>query len=141
MRTNLAEQRLSRSFSRSYFENMQPVALFLDPRLHTVSCLDKNSPLLLAVICASASVFCRELVHKASSLQEMALKGLVQIYIDGSKSRSIVQAICMLAHWAPLNGPRKDDRTWTWTGQAMWIRQECSGLVECLADLFDRSCF
>ena len=61
MRTKFAAKRLNRTLSQSYFENMQPVALFLVP--------------------------------------------------------------------PPLNGQRRDDWTWLWTGQAMLVQQTFFGNV------------
>lgn len=47
-----------------------------------------------------------------------------RVFSEGHKSCEIVQAYCLLVHWAPIESNWGEDRRWGWLGQAMRIATE-----------------
>jgi len=47
-----------------------------------------------------------------------------RVFSEGLKSLEIVQAYCLLVHWAPIANNWGDDRRWGWLGMGLRIATE-----------------
>lgn len=47
-----------------------------------------------------------------------------RVFSEGLKSLEIVQAYCLLVHWAPIENNWAQDRRWGWLGMGLRIATE-----------------
>lgn len=108
----------------SYFNSLREYCGHLDPAIHTSRFLRDSSPFLTTVLAMTVAGFCPQSGHLLPGLQSHALFLSDRVFSEGLKSLEIVQAYCLLVHWAPIANNWGDDRRWGWLGQALRIATE-----------------
>lgn len=107
-----------------YFDHLHQFSFHLQARLHTYDYLAIRSPFLLATVCAISACFDYRYAGIAQVLMNASEELSYRIHRQGAKSREIIQALCLLAHWGAAVEDGRHDRTWSWIGQAIRMGTE-----------------
>lgn len=92
--------------------------------VHTPRFLRDVSPFLTTALCYAAAGFDPQSLHLLGALEHHAMFLSNKIFAEGLKTLEIVQAYCLMVHWAPTALNWGDDRRWGWLGQAVRIATE-----------------
>lgn len=98
-----------RLFKR-FNDNLSSWCFSLDPVLQTPTALLSCSTFLFTVVCAVSSLFCPLSRHIAPPLKTLVVDITNHILINGNRSVSIVQGLCLAANY--LCNPAMDDPGW-----------------------------
>lgn len=115
---------LTMSPARSYFTSLRDYCWHLDANIHSPRFLRDTSPFLTTVLALTAAGFCPQSGHLLPGLQSHAMYLSDRVFSEGLKSLEIVQAYCLLVHWAPIANNWGDDRRWGWLGMGLRIATE-----------------
>lgn len=109
----------------SYFTNLRPFFMHLDPVVHTPAFLRLNSPFLTSAIASVAANYDPSSQHLAAGLTAHAHNLANRVFAEGYKSLEVVQAYLAIIHWAARFPPFwSEDRSWAFQGQAMRLACE-----------------
>jgi len=109
----------------SYFNNLRPFFMHLDPVVHTPSFLRFNSPFLTSAIASVAATFDTHSAHLAPPITAHAHHLASRTFAEGYKSLEVVQGYLVLLHWAARFPPYwSEDKSWAYQGQAMRLACE-----------------
>lgn len=102
-----------------YFDRLRMFFWHLHPQLHTARTL-RRSPFLLTALAATAAAFDPLTpAVRARALSDHAAMLHVKCIERSWKSIEVVQALCLMVHWASPGERWSRDKSWGWLGTAI----------------------